>query len=142
MPCRPNSGASHHAAPIDATFSSTGVAAGTAKWRQVLRMPDDSETSEIIPMYGNIQRVITTAPSNSARPEAISQTIAGAAKTPTTQVASRIQNSTVATASTRRCVAASPSISRDAASSGTKAAENAPSPNRRRSMLGMRKAAW
>jgi hypothetical protein len=31
-------------------FSSTGVTAGTAKRRQVLRMPADSATSDIRPM--------------------------------------------------------------------------------------------
>ena len=62
-------------------------------------MPADSETSEISPMYGNIQRVITTAASNSFKPEASTQTTTGAAITPTMQVNRRIQNSTVETAS-------------------------------------------
>ena len=91
-------------------------------------------------MYGNMTRVMTTASSNRASPEAISQTITGAASTPTTQVTTRKQNSTVATASTIRRVASSPSPARARASAGTKAWVNAPSPNSRRSRLGMRKA--
>ena len=43
------------------TFNSTGANAGTAKCRQVLSTPAASATSEIIRMYGNIQRVITVA---------------------------------------------------------------------------------
>src|SRR5664279_5245821 len=46
----------------------------------------------------------------------------------------------LATASTIRRVASSPSFARRCASVGTKACENAPSPNSRRSRLGMRKA--
>ncbi len=42
-------------------FSNTGVKAGTANLRQVLRMPDASATSEIRPIYGNITRVMNTA---------------------------------------------------------------------------------
>jgi hypothetical protein len=57
-----------------------------------------------------------------------------------TQVSSSAQASTVATASTSRCVASSPSFSRLAARIGTKACENAPSANSRRSRFGMRKA--
>ncbi len=56
-------GAPSHAAAIIATFSSTGVAAGTAKRRHVLRTPDDSATSDMKPIYGNIQRVMNTAAS-------------------------------------------------------------------------------
>ena len=88
-----------------------------------------------------MMRVMTTAPSNCARPEAISQTTIGAATMPSAQVASNTQNSTVATASISRCVTSSPSRARASARIGTKACENAPSPNSRRSMLGMRKAA-
>ena len=47
MPSRPNHGAPHQAAAIIDRFSSTGVAAGTAKCRQVLRMPADSATSDM-----------------------------------------------------------------------------------------------
>ena len=86
MPARANHGTSSQTAPIIARFSSTGVAAGTAKRRQVLRTPADSATSDMKPMYGNIQRVMTTASSKRSRPEAISQTTTGAATTPTTQV--------------------------------------------------------
>src|SRR5664279_6185614 len=46
----------------------------------------------------------------------------------------------LATASTIRRVASSPSFARRCASVGTKACENAPSPNSRRSRVGMRKA--
>ena len=45
------------------SLSSTGEAAGTAKCFQVLRMPADSATIDMKPMYGNIQRVISTAAS-------------------------------------------------------------------------------
>ncbi len=135
-----NRGAPHQAAPIIATFSSTGVAAGSAKRRQVFRMPADSATSDMNRMYGNIQRVIVAASSNSARPEPTSHTSSGAPTTPATQVASSVQPSTVATASTSLRVAASPSRARTSARIGTKACENAPSANSRRSRFGMRKA--
>ena len=45
-----NCGAPHHAAAMTARFSSTGVTAGTAKRRQVLRMPADSATIDMKPM--------------------------------------------------------------------------------------------
>ena len=61
MPSDLNQGAPSQAAPIIDTLSSTGVAAGTAKRRQVLSTPDDSATSDMKAMYGNIQRVMTTA---------------------------------------------------------------------------------
>src|SRR5213593_308813 len=77
---------------------------------------------------------------SSGRPDASSHTSAGAPTTPTMQVSTSAHSSTDATASTRRCVASSPSRTRVAASSGTKACENAPSAKRRRSRLGMRKA--
>ncbi len=133
-------GASSQAAAIIARFSSTGVAAGTAKCRQVLRMPAASATSDMQAMYGNMMRVMTTASSKRSSPEAIAKTSSGAPTTPTTVVTSSAHSSTVATASTSACSAASPSRSRAAARIGTKACANAPSANSRRSRLGMRKA--
>ncbi len=50
MPRAPSHGASSHAAAIIDRFSSTGVAAGTAKRFQVLRMPDASATIDMKPM--------------------------------------------------------------------------------------------
>ena len=50
MPRRANQGAPSSTAPIIDRFSSTGVAAGTAKRFQVLRMPADSATSDMKPM--------------------------------------------------------------------------------------------
>jgi hypothetical protein len=50
MPARANTGTSNQTAPIIATLSSTGVAAGTANRFQVLRTPAESETSEMKPM--------------------------------------------------------------------------------------------
>src|SRR5215510_4957628 len=100
MPSAANHGAPHSVAAITHRLSSTGVAAGTAKRRHVFRMPAASDTIEISAMYGNITRVIHTASSKRGRPEATSQTTAGAAATPTTTVASSVQPSTVATAST------------------------------------------
>ena len=47
MPQRRKAGTSPHAAKMTARFSSTGVTAGTAKCRQVLRMPADSATSDM-----------------------------------------------------------------------------------------------
>jgi hypothetical protein len=111
-----------------------------AKRFHVFRMPAASATIDMQPMYGNITRVINTALSKRCRPLARSQTRTGAATTPMTQVSSSAQAKTVATASTRRCVASSPSFSRLAAKIGTKACENAPSANSRRSRFGMRKA--
>ena len=70
----------------------------------------------------------------------MAHTNTGAPTTPTTQVASSTQASTVATALMSTLVASSPSRSRVAASKGTKACENAPSANSRRNRLGMRKA--
>jgi hypothetical protein len=75
-----------------------------------------------------------------ASPEAIIHTSNGAATMPSAQVASKAQASTVATASINARVGASPSLARVAARIGTKACENAPSANSRRSRFGMRKA--
>ena len=50
MPARANTGTSSQTAAIIARFSSTGVAAGTAKRFQVLRTPAESDTSEMKPM--------------------------------------------------------------------------------------------
>ena len=95
------------------------------------------------PMYGNIQRVISTAASCAwlpSSPLASSHTSTGAPATPTTQVSSSTQNSTVATFATRARVRSSPSWVLVVASTGMKAWLNAPSANRRRNRLGMRKA--
>ena len=73
-------------------------------------------------------------------PLAISQTSTGAAATPITQVSSSAQASKVATRLTSTWVAASPFWALLAASTGTNAWLNAPSANRRRNRLGMRKA--
>ena len=74
------------------------------------------------------------------KPLASAHTSTGAPITPRAQVASRVQASTVATLSISRWVAASPSVSLEWASVGTKAWLKAPSPNRRRNRLGMRNA--
>jgi hypothetical protein len=87
-----------------------------------------------------MNRVITTAESNSCSPEAINQTTTGAPIMPRAHVTSKAQQSTVATASTKACVATSPSLARVAASNGTKACEKAPSANNRRSRFGIRNA--
>ena len=50
MPIEANQGAPSQAAPIMARFSSTGVAAGTAKCFQVFRMPAENATSDMQPM--------------------------------------------------------------------------------------------
>ncbi len=54
-------------------FSSTGVNAGTAKRRHVLRIADAPATSPISVMYGNMIRVSSTAMSkpSSTRPVAV-----------------------------------------------------------------------
>ena len=70
----------------------------------------------------------------------MAQTSSGAASTPSTQVSSKIQVSSVATLSTSSLVCASPYCALLAASTGTKAWLKAPSANRRRNRLGMRKA--
>jgi hypothetical protein len=50
MPQRLNHGVKPHAQAITARFSNTGVAAGTAKRRQVFKMPADRATKDIKPM--------------------------------------------------------------------------------------------
>ena len=50
MPWRSNSGATNKAAPMVHRLSSTGVAAGTAKRLQVLRMPALKATRDMKPM--------------------------------------------------------------------------------------------
>ncbi|MCY1375019.1 hypothetical protein D9M69_623990 [compost metagenome] len=70
----------------------------------------------------------------------MAQTSTGAPATPSTQVSVSAQASTVAIWFTSWWVASSPSVSRAPASTGTNAWLNAPSANRRRSRLGMRKA--
>jgi hypothetical protein len=125
-------------------FSSTGVAAGTAKRFQVFRMPAASATSDMKPMYGNIQRVMTTAASKPSglcfSPLAMAHTSHGAANTPATQVAVSAQASTVAIWSISTLVASSPSFCLRPANTGTNAWLKAPSAKRRRNMLGMRNA--
>ena len=140
MPWDLNHGASHHAAPITARFSKTGVTAGTANRFHVLSTPAASATKDMKPMYGNITRVINTAESKSCSPEAITHTSTGAPAMPSSVVATSAQKSTVATASIRPRVAASPSADRLAANMGTNACEKAPSANNRRSRFGMRNA--
>ena len=86
-------------------------------------------------------RVITTASSKRSRPEAISQTTTGAATTPTTQVTTQRPEQHGGDGVDQppgRLVAVGGA--RVAARIGTKACEKAPSPNSRRSRLGMRKA--
>src|SRR5450830_1101291 len=68
------------------------------------------------------------------------QTIKGAPSTPSTQVNTRAQASTVATWLITRRVASSPCCSLLAASAGMKAWLNAPSAKKRRNRLGMRNA--
>jgi len=144
MPQCVNCGASSQAAAITLRLSSTGVIAGTAKRFHELRMPADSATSDMQPMYGNISRVITTAEScaSAGSPDAMIHTSTGEPTTPTTHTTTSAHISTVATASISVCVASSPAVVRDAARMGTKACENAPSAKRRRSRLGMRNATW
>ncbi len=77
---------------------------------------------------------------SSFKPLAMAHTSTGAPITPSTQVKVSAQASTVAIWLTMARVASSPSFSRTPASTGTKAWLNAPSANRRRSRLGMRKA--
>ena len=56
-------------------FSRTGVNAGILNSRQVFKMPPDSATNDMKPIYGNMMRVITTDASNASgsdcRPVAI-----------------------------------------------------------------------
>ncbi|MNE67181.1 hypothetical protein D3C80_1627740 [compost metagenome] len=73
-------------------------------------------------------------------PLASSQTSSGAPSTPSTQVSSKAQLSTVATLAISTRVASSPSLALVPASTGTKAWLKAPSANRRRNRLGMRNA--
>jgi hypothetical protein len=107
-------------------------------------MPAASATIDMKPIYGNIQRVISTAASklcgSCLRPLASAHTRIGAPATPSTQVKSSAQASTVATLSISLRVISSPSRSLAWASAGTKAWLKAPSPNSRRNRLGMRKA--
>jgi hypothetical protein len=139
-----NHGAPSQAAVIMQRFNRTGVAAGTAKRFQVFRMPAASATSDMKPMYGNIQRVMKTAASKLRgscwKPLASDQTRIGAATTPMPQVRSSAHASTVATLLMSLRVASSPSRSLLCASAGTNAWLKAPSANRRRNRLGMRKA--
>jgi hypothetical protein len=121
-------------------LSSTGDAAGTANLRQVLRMPPASATSDMKPMYGNIQRVMITAESKPGSPLAMAQTSSGAPATPATHTTSSVQVSNVATWSISCRAPSSPSSALRAASTGTKAWLKAPSPKTRRNRLGMRNA--
>ena len=124
-------------------FSSTGANAGTAKRFHRFSTAAASATSEISRMYGNIQRVISTAMEkvcgSCRRPLATIHTSHGAASTPTVTTAVSTQNSIVATASSTRRVS-SGECCWLCASTGTKACVKAPSANSRRSMLGRRKA--
>ena len=74
------------------------------------------------------------------KPLAMAYTRAGAAATPTMQVASKAQVNSVATRSINSLVSSSPCCVLLAASTGTNAWLNAPSANKRRNRLGMRNA--
>src|SRR5512133_1906858 len=125
-------------------FNKTGVAAGTAKRFQVLSTPAPRATSDMKAMYGNIQRVMTTAISkprgSCCRPLAMAHTRAGAAATPMMLSTNNAQVSTVAAWLITAFVAASPCCALEAASTGTKAWLKAPSAKKRRNRLGMRNA--
>ena len=88
-----------------ATFSKTGVAAGTANFFQVFKMPAANATRDMKAMYGNIQRVMKTAASMPSvdcfKPLAITHTSQGAAATPRAEVMSKTQKRRVATRSIR-----------------------------------------
>jgi hypothetical protein len=140
MPQRRNSGAPTEIDRISAMFSSTGDAAGTANLRQVFRMPPASATSDMKPMYGNIQRVMTTAASNPAarwpwpRPAAAHPPRRPRTRSPASRSAAWRRGRSAAGRPPR------PASVLRAASTGTKAWLKAPSPNTRRNRLGMRKA--
>ena len=105
-------GATNSEQPMNDRFSSTGVNAGTAKRRHVLRIADAPATRPISAMYGNMILVSSTAkskpssttplvvgsPQRSAfRPPASSQTTTGVPTMPITVTATSDQVSTVAT---------------------------------------------
>ncbi len=139
-------GASQMQAPIMDRFSSTGVKAGTAKRRHVLSTPDAKAISDMQRMYGNIIRVIQTAAPNSVsraaprRPLAMADTTQGAATMPISVTSIKAAVNSRATRSSSVRTSSSERLLRAAPRMGTKAWAKAPSANRRRSRLGMRKA--
>ena len=141
MPQSRNRGTSSQAAPITDRLSSTGVAAGTAKRFQVLRMPADSATSDMQRDVGEHQprhhhRGVELGQARGHQPDhgrrERPRRARWSAPGPRTAPWRRRRS---AGASRRRLRAL-----RVRARIGTKACENAPSANRRRSRLGMRNA--
>ncbi len=140
-PSRANRGASQAAAAIIARFSSTGVAAGTAKRLQVFRMPADSATSDMNAdvrehparhQHGVVEGA--AAPSRAATPAPARRRPRSRRRRAATRTApSPPHRSAGAWPRRRRCARVSARI-------GTKACENAPSANSRRSRFGMRNA--
>ncbi len=137
-------GAASTVSAIIDTFSSTGVTAGTAKRPNMFSAPAAHATSDMHRMYGNIHRVSSVARSNTGgvfkKPLAISTTRAGAATTPSAETASTVQNSAEATCESSSRASSEPPVDCVWAKIGTKACENAPSANRRRSRFGRRNA--
>ena len=88
----------------------------------------------------SIATVRANLPGSAANPGAVTYTISGAATTPSTAATTSAMNSTLATQSTRARVSSGDCRLRYSPRIGTKACENAPSANSRRSRLGMRKA--
>ena len=107
----------------------------------MLPTKDDSEISRI---YGNTTRRSRTASSkrvpSRAKPPAVVQITAGAARMPTAVTSISASSSIPATWRAKACVASGLLLWRYSASIGTKACENAPSAKIRRKRLGSLKA--
>src|SRR6185295_6294953 len=88
----------------------------------------------------SIATVSPNLPGSAAKPGADRYTTRGASTMPTAAAASSARNSAVETQSTSARVASGDSRLRTSPRIGTKACENAPSANRRRIRLGMRRA--
>ena len=137
-------GSTQPAKAIIVTFSSTGVNAATAKRRCEFRMLPASAVSDTKSTYGNVSRSIRTAsgkrPASSRNPGANTRITSGAATTPTAVTTNSTSASVPVVRSMSSRVSASERVARYSEITGTNACEKAPSPKRRRSRFGMRKA--
>ena len=117
-----------------------GAAAAAAKWSNPFSTPDSRADRQIRIRYGKVIRARSTAswnlPGSSVKPGASTCMIAGMNTSPSTVSPSSQNASTLTACCANPRAAAWPSVASRPVNSGTKAALNAPSPNRRRNMLG------
>ncbi len=126
-------------------FKKTVEMAGVKKWRRVLRIPIQSATRLMKKMYGNIKRLSRTVNSNlpgtALNPGNMMPTMAGEKMMPAKAIPAMTMVSRVKQILASSLARSSPCWLSVSEKVGTKAEVSAPSAKKRRSMLGIWKAA-